>query len=232
MKDSTIIVLAIILVVVIAVPSAFMFLSDLADKVWDWIDFDDLTDLTRLGDDYAVLGVVLHYEDGTSREFSNENAEYGIYELSISDDGKILTEIEPYLMASVSYEGELSSWQMDSDLVCRVEDGNSITWHTETLTGNGAGEWTVEQEVWRTTLQMSTLDTALKNAGWASGTVWVWLETENTCILTFTDGQVLDKSGGADALLALEFNAENAQFNSLNVALYASPMLEHGQSGE
>lgn len=124
MRGNVLTLMALVMIVVLIVgPSLMSGVSDMGDKLSDWVkygfDFDDLTD----GDDDEVngdkdteplnssgdiaMGVTINFMDGTSKTVGPEEMTFTLFPMTIYFEDKEISEIWWHVCVKVDWVGDL-----------------------------------------------------------------------------------------------------------------------------
>lgn len=192
------------------------FLND----AWDtWGDiFEGVTD----GEGFTGIGLKIHYTDGSVKDYEPQGL--SLFPLTIYDDGKEVSRIEPYITLLVEWTGELSNWEIDTNIVSHITvipDEPFVSQYglhydqasKGTLINGELKQFSVG------TKSVAEIDRALGYENKPSGTYMLKMELFDTDVTLTLDGETHRRTGlSAQTIWTFEYD-KGAGINSLSIAI-------------
>jgi hypothetical protein len=143
MRDSTMIIIVLVVAVIFIGPIVFQGFSDLSKDLSNWVKYgwqDETTngdsttnggstDQNKTGGEYggsAGVGVIVHYADGSSKEVSPEGSVFNL-PFAVYFEGQEVDYIEWSMAACVDWQGDLTNLKVSGTMqVVAQETGTTL----------------------------------------------------------------------------------------------------------
>lgn len=239
MKDSTILIIAIMLVAVMVAPSLFNLASSLIDSMLDFVKYGfDFENGAGGEPSQAGVNLKVYSTDGSMTELSVAPSHFLPLMIPIQGDmgGEpvYLDRVEADITVTLQYEGSMtgydSTWSWDVYLTNGFQRVADLSTETRKVTGNDPSgspfQWIITAQnnplFQKHTVKASELESKLYQS--TTGTYTLCFDLKIDMTVTFATGESDSITANTQAIYSFDWTKDTERISSLTITVDASPL--------